>query len=332
MRDTYLLGDITANISASVGFVRCANDHLTASQWLERADYALYFAKQNLRGAPVVFTEKHETEMSDFSQVDQTLRTSDLEGELSIVFQPQVDITEHRTVSFEALARWNSAKLGNVRPDIFIKAAERSGLITQITLLLLEKALAKVRAWPADTKVSFNLSARDLRSGISITNICKAVRDSSIDPQRIEFEITETAMLTDFEQACEALVRLKAMGCRIAIDDFGSGYSSFSYIHRLPVDKIKIDRSFVVQLLQHSSALKIIKTIIDLCRNLNLECVIEGVETEAEMHKLMQVRARYIQGYLFSRPLPADQVLPWLDNEAAQTGLDQEATRIISSR
>jgi diguanylate cyclase (GGDEF)-like protein len=316
LRDTYFLGSVTANISASVGFVRCATDAFTASQWLERADYALYFAKQNLRGAPVVFTQKHETEMSDFSQVDQTLRTSDLDSELSIVFQPQVDVVEHRTVSFEALARWNSAKLGSVRPDIFIKAAERSGLITQITLLLLEKALKEVRGWADDTRISFNLSARDLRSGISITNICKAVRDSGIDPHRIEFEITETAMLTDFEQACEALARLKAMGCRIAIDDFGSGYSSFSYIHRLPVDKIKIDRSFVVQLLQHNSALKIIKTIIDLCRNLNLECVIEGVETEAEMHKLTQIRARYIQGYLFSKPMPADQVLPWLQREA----------------
>ncbi len=319
LRDTYFLGGVTANISGSVGFVRCASDQFTPSQLLERADYALYFAKQNLRGAPVVFTEKHETEMRDFSQVDQTLRTSDLDAELSIMFQPQVDVIENRTISFEALARWNSRKLGSVRPDIFIKAAERSGLITQITLLLLEKALKQVREWPEDTKVSFNLSARDLRSGISITNICNAVRSSGIDPRRIEFEITETAMLTDFEQACEALARLKAMGCRIAIDDFGSGYSSFSYIHRLPVDKIKIDRSFVVQLLQHGSALKIIKTIIDLCRNLNLDCVIEGVETQAEMNKLAQIRARYIQGYLFSRPMLAEQVLPYLRTETARS-------------
>jgi len=318
LRDTYFLGGVTANISGSVGFVRCASDQFTPSQLLERADYALYFAKQNLRGAPVVFTEKHEAEMRDFSQVDQALRTSDLNTELSIMFQPQVDVVENRTISFEALARWNSVKLGSVRPDIFIKAAERSGLITQITLLLLEKALKLVRDWPADTKVSFNLSARDLRSGISITNICNAVRQSGIDPHRIEFEITETAMLTDFEQACEALARLKAMGCRIAIDDFGSGYSSFSYIHRLPVDKIKIDRSFVVQLLEHGSALKIIKTIIDLCRNLNLDCVIEGVETQAEMNKLAQIRARYIQGYLFSKPMLAEQVLPYLRTEAAR--------------
>ncbi len=321
LRETYLLGSVAANISGSVGFVRVPDTALSPSQLLERADYALYFAKQNLRGAPVVFTERHEAEMRDFSVVDQTLRTSDLDAELSIVFQPQVDVIENRTVSFEALARWNSARLGAVRPDIFIKAAERSGLITQITLLLLEKALKQVRSWPADTCVSFNLSARDLRSGISIDNVCAAVHDSGIDPRRIEFEITETAMLTDFEQACEALSKLKAMGCRIAVDDFGSGYSSFSYIHRLPVDKIKIDRSFVVQLVKHSSALKIIKTIIDLCRNLNLDCVIEGVETQAEMAKLAQVRARYIQGYLFARPMAAEDVLPFLADESGRLAL-----------
>ncbi|MGA9658769.1 MAG: EAL domain-containing protein [Asticcacaulis sp.] len=316
LRDVYFLSGITANISGSVGIVHCDSTDLSVSQLLERADYALYFAKQNLRGAPVVFTDAHEIEMRDFNLVDQTLRTSDLQSELSIMFQPQVDVVENRTVSFEALARWNSARLGSVRPDIFIKAAERSGLITQITLLLLEKALHQVRDWPDTMRVSFNLSARDLRSGMSITNICEIVHKSGIDPKRIEFEITETAMLTDFEQACDALMRLKAMGSRIAIDDFGSGYSSFSYIHRLPVDKIKIDRSFVVQLLKHGSALKIIKTIIDLCRNLNLECVIEGVETQGEMNKLAQIRARYVQGYLFSKPMLAEQVLPYLSHEA----------------
>ncbi len=325
LRDTYHLGGVIANISGSVGFVRGTAENLSISQFLERADYALYFAKQNLRGSGVVFTDRHEAEMRDFSLVDQTLRSSDLDKELSIVFQPQIDIQDNRTVSFEALARWNSAKLGPVRPDIFIKAAERSGLITQITLRLLEKALAKVREWPQDKRVSFNLSARDLRSGISISNIIKAVQDSGLDARRIEFEITETAMLTDFEQACEALAQLKALGCRVAVDDFGAGYSSFSYIHQLPVDKIKIDRSFVVQLLKHDSAQKIIKTIIDLCANLNLDCVIEGVETPAELAKLRQVRARYIQGYIFSRPLGAEQIGDYIRAEGIRISAERAA-------
>ena len=320
LRETYLLGSVAASISASVGFVRY-DAGLSVSQLLERADYALYFAKQNLRGAPVLFNARHENEMRDFSLVDQTLRSSDLEQELSIVFQPQVDITENRTVGFEALARWNSAKLGAVRPDIFIKAAERSGLITDITLRLLNKTLVQIADWPQDIRVSFNLSARDLRSAISLNNICTAVRSSGVDPARIEFEITETAMLTDFAQACDSLMVLKRLGCRIAVDDFGSGYSSFSYIHQLPVDKIKIDRSFVTQLVKHGSAVKIIKTIVDLCRNLHLDCVIEGVETAAELAKLAPVRARYIQGYLFARPMSADAVMDYLDDENSRMQL-----------
>ncbi|ESQ85491.1 hypothetical protein ABAC460_23675 [Asticcacaulis sp. AC460] len=321
LRQTYHLAGVTASVSGSVGFVRCRETGASPSQLLERADYALYYAKQNLRGAPVIFTDRHEAEMRDFSLVDQTLRNSDLEAELSIVFQPQVDIEAGRTVSFEALARWNSRRLGPVRPDVFIKAAERSGLITRITQILLGKALAHMQSWPAGMCASFNLSARDIRSAYVIDAICDTVRQSGIDPHRIEFEITETAMLTDFDQACEALAQLKAMGVRIAIDDFGSGYSSLGYLHRLPVDKIKIDRSFVVQMVKHGTTLKIIKTIIDLCRNLHLDCVVEGVETESELESLRQVRARYIQGYIFSKPMPAEAVAGYLGAEGERLAI-----------
>lgn len=317
LRQTYQLpGGVCANISGSVGFVRSnLSGAESGSQMLERADYALYYAKQHLRGAPIVFDARHESEMRDFGVVDQTLRSSDLEKELYIVYQPQVDLKRNATVSFEALARWESPKLGTVRPDIFIRAAERSGLISDITLILLRKALAAVHDWHPALRISFNLSTRDLRSAHAITRICEVVKASGIDPARIEFEITETAMLSDFDQALEALSRLKALGMRIALDDFGSGYSSFSYIHQLPVDKIKIDRSFVTQLLKHDSARKIIKTIIDLCGNLNLDHVIEGVETDAELDHLRDIGARYIQGYYFAKPMRADEIAAYLKTE-----------------
>ncbi|WP_343684345.1 EAL domain-containing protein [Asticcacaulis sp.] len=325
LRETYLLGGgVCANISGSVGFVHSEpSAQWSASQMLERADYALYYAKQNLRGAPVIFDRRHESEMQDFGAVDQTLRSSDLESELYIVFQPQIDLRAQRTVSFEALARWQSEKLGPVRPDIFIRAAERSGLISDITLILLRKALVAVRDWPADMRVSFNLSARDLRSLPAIRRICDTVRLSGIDAQRIEFEITETAMLSDLDQALEALALLKGMGSRIALDDFGSGYSSFGYIHRLPADKIKIDRSFVTQLLRHESTVKIVKTLIDLCGNLSLDHVIEGVETAAELRRLEEIGARYIQGYYFAEPMRAEAIRAYLTAESWREGLKQ---------
>lgn len=323
LRETYVLGGgVCANISGSVGFVHSEPEaQWSASQMLERADYALYYAKQNLRGAPVIFDRRHENEMQDFGAVDQTLRSSDLESELYIVFQPQIDLKAQRTVSFEALARWQSEKLGPVRPDIFIRAAERSGLISDITLILLRKALVAVRDWPHDMRVSFNLSARDLRSLPAIARICDTVQASGVDPKRIEFEITETAMLSDFDQALEALALLKGMGSRIALDDFGSGYSSFGYIHRLPVDKIKIDRSFVTQLLRHDSTVKIVKTLIDLCGNLSLDHVIEGVETAAELCRLEEIGARYIQGYYFSQPMRSEAITAYLDAESWREGL-----------
>jgi len=318
LRETYSLSDgVQARIAASVGFLHAdPAKGYTASQYLERADYALYYAKQNLRGAPVIFTARHEAEMRDFSLIDQTLRTSDLAAELYVVFQPQYDLVRQKTIGFEALARWNSPKLGEVAPDIFIRAAERSGLISDITRLLLDKAFTAAREWPEDISLSFNLSTRDLRSNRSITRICRTVRQSGFAPRRIEFEITETAMLTDFEPALEAVSRLKALGVRIALDDFGSGYSSLGYIHQLPVDKIKIDRTFVTQLLKHDSARKIVRAILSLCSTLGLSHVVEGVETEAECALLRKTGTRFIQGYLIARPMPADQVLRFLNHEA----------------
>ncbi len=320
LRQPFHLGVVNASISGSVGFIRCgAGTHsaaLSSSQLLERADYALYDAKQNQRGAPVIFECRHESDMRDFSRIDQALRAADIETELSVVFQPQVDLIEGRTVGFEALARWNSPCLGAVSPDLFIPAAERSGLISDITVSLLKKALQAAMTWPEAMRISFNLSVRDLHSARAIARICQIVRGSGVAPERIEFEITETAMLKDFDQALEGLSALKALGVRIALDDFGSGYSSFSYIHRLPVDKIKIDRSFVTQLLKSVQARKIIKTIVDLCANLNLDHVIEGVETDEELRLLREVNVRCVQGYLFARPMAAEAVAPYLAREA----------------
>jgi len=241
---------------------------------------------------------------------------ANLLDELSVVFQPQVDLTTGRTSGFEALARWNSPCLGNVRPDMFIPAAERSGLISDITVSLLAKALRVAVQWPQPLHISFNLSVRDLHSPQVIAKICQIVCASGIAPERIEFEITETAMLQDFDQALEGLSALKALGVRLALDDFGSGYSSFSYIHRLPVDKIKIDRSFVAQLLKNVQARKIIKTIVELCDNLNSDHVIEGVKTEEELCLLREVNIRCVQGYLFARPMPADEVADYIAGDA----------------
>ena len=312
----YVLGSIHANIPASAGLVICDREDLSIRQWMERGDFAMYHAKRNARGEAVLFNQRHETEMQGFGRIDQAMRDGNLDEELSIVFQPQHDLVSGRTYGFEALARWNSPVLGAVNPDSFIEVAEASGLIRKVTPILLLKALEAAKGWPEHVNVSFNLSGHDLMSPIAVSEILDLVKQSGIAPQRIEFEITETAMMADIDQARRSIERIAALGCRLALDDFGSGYSSFNYLHQLAVSKIKIDRSFVTPLLKDASASKIIRTIINLGHSLDLDCVVEGVETLAELDLLRSMQARFIQGYIFGKPMAAAQVHAFLEAEA----------------
>ena len=314
LRQPFHLGCATASLSGSIGLVRVGPEKASGTLLLERADYALYRAKANARGEAVIFDARHEGEMRDFNRVDAALRNGDLNAEMHVVFQPQYDLKAQRTVGFEALARWNSPQLGAVNPDVFILAAERSGAMGKLTEILLRKTLNAVREWPEDLYVSFNLSTRDLHSRRAIDAIRDIVLSSGVAPSRIVFEITETAMMTDFDRALKGVNALKGLGVRIALDDFGSGFSSFSYLHRLPIDTLKIDRSFITQI-DTSQTRMIVKTMIDLCGNLGLEHIIEGVETEAECAALREINARYVQGYLFSRPMNPENIAGYLARE-----------------
>jgi diguanylate cyclase (GGDEF)-like protein len=304
----YELPGAIAQTSGSAGFASYPEAGRSAEQLFERADYALYFAKQNRRGAPVIFSREHETAIREVSVVEQALRTTDLADELSLAFQPIFDVEAGRTIAFEALARWSSPVLGVVSPAQFIKVAERSDLISRLTELLLGKALAAARSWPKDVRISFNLSTRDIASPDAVMRVIAVVARSGLDPRRIDFEITETAVMRDFDQACEALTALRRFGARISLDDFGTGYSSLSYVHRLPLDKIKIDRSFITEIETAAAGRDIIKTVADLCRNLKLGCVVEGTETAGQVAILRELGCSLMQGYLFGRPMPAANI------------------------
>jgi diguanylate cyclase (GGDEF)-like protein len=306
-----------ATVSGSLGFVRhdgAARAPLNASELLERADYALYQAKANRGTEAVIFDRCHERDMHRLNRVEQALRDGNLDTELHVLFQPQFDLTASRTVAFEALARWNSPQLGEVPPDIFIRAAERCGMINELTLCLLRKALLAAETWPEDLRLAFNLSARDIHSLPSVHRIRHLVMCSSVAPTCLEFEITETAMLGDLTQAQAGLALLKALGSRIALDDFGTGYSTFTYLQALPIDTLKIDRSFVAGL-QKKPTRQIVKTLIDLCENLELDHVIEGVETEQELALIQAAGASCVQGYLFGKPMPQADIAAYLEAE-----------------
>ena len=224
-----------------------------------------------------------------------------------------------RLVGFEALARWHNPELGNVPPDVFISVAERTELIGTITQVLLRKALAAASCWPEDIFLSFNLSMRDLVSQVTILQIVSIIESSGIDPRRIIIEVTETALMQDYEQVQDSLGILRSMGLKVALDDFGSGQSSLSYVHQLSLDKIKIDRGFIRNIATQENARNIVKTVIDLCRNLKFECVVEGVETAEQVEIIGRLGCSTMQGYFFAKPMPQSEVEAYIADLPCRT-------------
>lgn len=259
-----------------------------------------------------LFSTRHQHRIQQDAAIEQALRKADLEAELSVVFQPIVDTASRRTLAFEALARWHSPAMGTVSPAEFIPVAERTGLITQLTRVLLAKALDTAATWPEAVGLSFNLSIHDLGSEEEVARLVRLVLDSGVDPARIDLEITETAVMQDMEQAQWAAGQLRGLGCGVTLDDFGTGFSSLSRLLALPLTRIKIDRRFVSGIQHSPASLKIVRSLLALSRDMELGCVIEGVEGEEELAILRELGGSLMQGYLFARPMPAADVPAWL--------------------
>jgi diguanylate cyclase (GGDEF)-like protein len=312
LRQPYHLPGVIAQVTGSIGLCPWSEGDGDAEKLFERADYALYFAKDNAKGTAVLFDAQHEAAIRELSRVEQALRAADLNAELHLAFQPIVDITQGRPIAFEALARWSSPELGEVTPDVFIRAAERSGQITEVTQVILRKALRYAAAWPMDIGLSVNLSARDIASKESVERITQIVRESAVAPHRIDFEITETAIVCDFDQARAALQALHELGAQTALDDFGTGHSSLTHVRLLPLDRLKVDASFIADIMDHRPSEDIVKTVLELCRNLRVSCVAEGVETEAQQRKVADLGGVLMQGFYYSRPIAAEAVADYL--------------------
>lgn len=311
----YSLPGVVAKITASVGLCPLTQSRDLPIDLFERADYALYHAKGHQKGRTVIFSARHEDEIRRLSLIEQALRHADLEDEMRLDFQPILDLDARRTVGFEALARWRHPDLGDVAPVDFINAAERSGCITSVTQSVLKKALFAALEWPHDIHVSVNLSARDISAMETVDDLIDIVRQSPIDPRRITFEITETAIVCDYDQARSALTALRALGAHISLDDFGTGHSSLTHVRTLPIDNLKLDGSFVKELETSSQSQDIVRTVLELCRNLRLGCVVEGVEDQSQADLLRDFGAQRAQGYLFARPMPQWEVVTFLRAE-----------------
>ncbi|MFG5120152.1 putative bifunctional diguanylate cyclase/phosphodiesterase [Methylorubrum sp. POS3] len=323
------LGEALVTTGCSAGLALFPSAGRTAAELFDRADYALYHSKLHRRGHTTVFSQEHESAIRTERTIEDALHSPDLAQQLEVHVQPILDLRTSRVVMVEGLARWTHPILGRVTPDRFIAAAERCGAIHRLTATLLRKALADAARLPPEIGLSFNLSAHDLVSRETVAAILAIVGESGLDPRRLTLELTETALMRDFERAREGITLLRALGIRIALDDFGTGYSSLSYVHRLPLDRVKIDRSFMADL--HSArGERIVATILDFCRNLDLSCVVEGVETEEQRTILHRLGGRFLQGYLIGKPMRMTALLDSLAVIERGAGGDASEQRLIA--
>jgi diguanylate cyclase (GGDEF)-like protein len=309
LRLQYSLGDIAADVSASCGIATYPENSTLPAKLMEFADYALYQAKSEGVGGTIIFAPAHYEQLKSVVQINHAMRNANLDAEFYLEFQPILRLPDAVVSSYEALARWQSPVVGKVPPSQFIATAERSNMIDKLTIVLFKKFLGHLAQWPEHISASFNLSARNLASTETALQLVSLMNNSKVAPSRIEFEVTETAVMADFDQALRTLKLLRNMGAKIALDDFGSGYSSLGYVHRLPLDKIKIDRSFVSEIQSDQKVRNIVKTIVDLCRNLGVPCVAEGVETAEQANIIIEVGCTFVQGYYFGRPMASNAVL-----------------------
>jgi len=303
-------------IGASVGIVIYPEHGIDAETLMRRADMAMHLAKNTGSGYAFYTAEQEDQYSPGRLALISDLRLAIEQEQLILYYQPKAEITSGAVSQVEALIRWKHPQQGLVPPDRFIPLAEQTGLIRSISRWALNEAIRQCRAWKQDgieLHVAVNLSMRDLQDVQLPRMIAGLLETWNVSPAWLEVEITETAIAADMESALKTLSELRQMGVRIAVDDFGTGYSSLAHLRRLPLDTLKIDKSFVQGLTTDESDAAIVRATIELGHNLGLTVVAEGVEEQATWDALVALGCDLIQGYYLSRPVPAAELKRWLD-------------------
>ena len=297
----------SVHTGVSVGIAMAPDHGLDCDELLRCADLALYRAKARGRGTWQLFEPAMEAEARSRHALEHDLRVALERGEFNLVFQPQVRLASSELTGFEALLRWRHPSRGLVSPAEFIPLAEETGLIVPIGEWVLRNACATAASWP-DVTVAVNLSPVQFRARGLVALVTNALAEAGLPPQRLELEVTETALLDDSEATVSILHQLRTLGVRISLDDFGVGYSSLSYLRKFPFDCIKIDRSFVGTLVESPESVAIVRTIASLGAVLGVETTAEGVETIEQLDFVRECGCTAVQGYYFGRPCPASDV------------------------
>ncbi len=306
------------HIGCSIGVTIVRDRSADPMESLREADLALYRAKGEGRSRFVFFEPDMDAAVRLRRELQEDLRRAIDNRTITLAYQPQMSDTGE-IVGIEALARWNHEERGVVPPSVFIPVAEEGGLIVDLGYYLLRQALSDSSRWP-DLKVAVNVSAAQLRMKNFVQCVRSLIRETRANPKQFELEITESVLMGDDPATLETLRRLRDLGFSLALDDFGTGYSSLSYLRHYPIDKIKIDRSFITNLGSDAGADAIISALIKLAHSLNMTVIAEGVETESQLASLSSAGCNFVQGFLFGRPMVADDIerLEGLNDAAAQ--------------
>ena len=305
LRGTYMIDGHKLFISLSGGASFAPAVHAQIEDLHIQADLALYEAKRRDKNRWTLFEESMDKQYSERQRMKSDLREAIRTNSMDLFYQPMFNPEGNRIAGAEALSRWNHPELGPISPADYIPLAEEMGIIGDLTRCVIEKAARECATWPGHLFVSVNLSALDLGDRAIVSVIANALDTTGLAPERLQLEITESGLMNDLESARVILTELRSMGMSIAIDDFGTGYSSLSYLDMLPLNKIKIDRSFVSDLAADTRKLKLLRGVVHLARELGLDVVVEGVETEAQLVLIRENNcADLIQGYIFGTPMP----------------------------
>jgi diguanylate cyclase (GGDEF)-like protein len=308
MKQPFRLDDHDVIVGTSIGIALAPLHGDDATTLLRNADLALYEAKAQGRNRYTVF----ETGMDEAAQLRRALEL-DLRGalgkhELVLHYQPLIRIDDAKTLGYEALIRWEHPERGVVMPNDFIPIAEESGMIIPIGEWVIRQAMDDLMEWPDDMTVSINLSPAQMRSPSLITTLIQALAKTGADPKRICLEITENVLMQDSEANLATLHKLRELGLEIALDDFGTGYSSLNYLRSFPFDKIKIDRCFISEIDEREDCQAIVRSVVNLANSLGMTTTAEGVEREGQMESLRREGCSNVQGYLFSKAVPQNQL------------------------
>jgi diguanylate cyclase (GGDEF)-like protein len=315
----YNLEGVTVRIDVSIGIALAPDHGLEASSLLRKADIAMYQAKASRVGQFVYNVESDASSGQDRLRTLEELRTALMQHQLTLHYQPKVNATTRHVSGVEALVRWNHPTRGLLFPDAFLHLVEDAGLMRELTIAVLTQALDQVLVWREqgrELSIAVNLSPSSLVDVDLPARIFTMLRDRRLPPGVLELEITEDSLMNDRERARDVLSTLRRLGIRVAVDDFGTGYSSLSYLRELPIDELKLDRSFVGAMAEDPRSAAIVRSTIGLAHSLGLQLVAEGVEDAATAKELAQSGCDEAQGFFYSKPLPPEQLEAWLDSHS----------------